>query len=237
MTESRFRLLEIEMLRRKVAPHHVRRAVLELQCHHLDLIEQALARGATPEEAELVADEALGSDAVIIERYLQQKELQSRAQEWSAGYVLAPLLGFAGVFFAVMVALIAIVTHLSPELHHMRIPAVLSHDMGVVVSALFLWVIPVSVAMAFGVLAGRQHVAFRWLSAGVVILSIVAAQMNVQFDLTGGSPAGLVDAGIGFSTGNMPHELLHALTMAALALIPAAWLRHWAMSRGVAALG
>jgi hypothetical protein len=234
MTEYRFRLLEIEMLRRGVAPHHVRRAVLELQCHHLDLIEQALERGATPEQAESSADEALGSDAVIIERYLQQRELRNRAQEWGAGYVLGPLLGFAAVFFALMVALIAFLTHLSPELHHMRIPTVLSHDMGVAVRALFLWVMPVAVAMAFGLLAGRQHVAFRWLSAGVVILAIVAAQMNVEFVLTGGSPAGLVDAGIGFSTGNVPHEFLHALTMAVLALIPAAWLRHWAMARGVA---
>ena len=94
--------------------------------------------------------------------------------------------------------------------------------------------IQVAAAMTFGALAGRHHVAFRWLSAGVVILAIVAAQVNVQFVLTGGSPAGLVGAGIGFSTGNLPYELMHALTMAAVALVPAAWLRHRAMSRGVA---
>lgn len=230
MTHDRFPLLETELIRRGVAPRHVRRAMLELKCHHLDLIDQALARGATPEQAELSADEALGSDAILIERYARQRELHRRPQDWGAGYVLAPLLGFAGVFVAVMVALIALVTHFSPELHHMRVPAGVSHDMGIVVRALFLWVIPIAVAMAFGVLAGRHHVAFRWLSAGIVVLSLVAAQMNVQFVLTGGSPAGLVDAGIGFSTGNVPRELLHALTMAALALIPAAWMRHWAMA-------
>lgn len=234
MTEYRFRLLEIEMIRRGVAPRHAQRAVLELQCHHLDLIEHALARGEPPEEAELSADETLGSDAVLIERYVQQHELRNRAREWGAGYVLAPLLGFAGVFVAVMVVLIAIVTHLAPVLHHVRVPAGLSHDMGVLIRALFLWVIPVAVAMAFGILAGRQHVAFCWLSAGVVILAIVAAQMNVEFVVTGGSPAGMVDAGIGFSTGNLLHELRHALIMAALALVPAAWLRHRAISRGIA---
>lgn len=234
MTHDRFRLLEMELVRRGVAPRHVRRAVIELQCHHLDLIDQALARGATPEQAELSADEALGSDAILIERYARQRVLQSRPQDWGAGYVLAPLLGFAGVFVAVMVALVALLTHFAPELHHMKVPAGVSHDMAIIVRALFLWVIPVAVAMAFGVLAGRHHVAFRWLSAGILILSIVAAQMNVQFVLTGGSPAGLVDAGIGFSTGNVPHELLRALAMAALALIPAAWMRHWAISRGVA---
>jgi hypothetical protein len=234
MSEHRFRLLEIEMLRRGVAPRHVRRAVIELQCHHLDLIDQALARGETPEQAESSADRALGSDTVLIERYARQKELQSRADDWGAGYLLAPLLGFACVFAAVMVALIALLTHFAPELHHMRVPAALGRDMGILVRALFLWVMPVAVAMGFGVLAGRQHIALRWLSAGIVILAIVAAQMNVQFVLTGGSPAGLVNAGIGFSTANLLHELLHALTMAALALIPAAWLRHRAMSRGIA---
>jgi len=234
MTEYRFRRLEIEMLRRGVAPRHARRAVIEWQCHHLDLIDQALVHGATPEQAEASADEALGSDAVLLERYAQQKELRRRAQDWGAGYVLAPLLGFAAVFLGVMVALIAFLTDLTPELHHIRIPVVLSHDMGVAVRAFFLWIVPVAVAMAFGALAGRHHIAFRWLSVGVVILAIVAAQMNVEFVLTGGSPAGLLDAGIGFSTGNVPHELLHALVMAALALIPAAWLRHWVMSRGIA---
>jgi hypothetical protein len=234
MTHDRFRLLEMELIRRGVAPRHVRRAVLELKCHHLDLIDRALARGATPEQAESSADEALGCDAIVIDRYVRQRELQCRPQDWGAGYVLAPLLGFAGVFLAVMVALIAVVTHFSPELHHMKVPAGLSHDMGILVRALFLWVIPVTVAMVFGVLAGRQHIALRWLSAGIVILSVVAAQMNVQFVLTGGSPAGLVDAGIGFSTANLPHELLHALTVAALALIPAAWLRHRAMLKEIA---
>lgn len=234
MTHDRFRLLEMELVRRGVAPRHVRRAVLELKCHHLDLIDQALARGATPEQAELRADEALGSDALFIEGYSRQRELLSRAPDWGAGYVFAPLLGFAGAFVAVMVALIAVVSHFSPELHHMRVPAGLSHDLAIIFRALCLWVIPIAVAMVFGVLAGRHHVAFRWLSAGIVVLSLVVAQMNVQFVLTGGSPAGLVNAGIGFSTGNVPHEILRALTMAALALIPAAWLRHWVMSKEIA---
>ncbi len=234
MTEYRFRRLEIEMLRRGVAPRHARRAVLEWQCHHLDLIDQALARGATPDQAEAGADEALGSDAVLLERYVREKELRRRAEDWGAGYVFAPVVGFTGVFVAVMGMLIAVLSRLSPALHHVTVPAALSHDMGIVVRVLFLWVTPVAVAAAFGALAGRHHVAFRWLSAGVLILSLVAAQMNVELVLTGGSPAGLLDAGIGFSTVDVPQELLHALTMAALALIPAAWLRHRVMSRGLA---
>lgn len=234
MSKHRFRLLEIEMIRRGVAPRHARRAALELEGHHRELVEQALGRGETSDQAEQGAHAVLGSDAVLIDRYASQQELRSWGYRWRAGYVLAPLLGFAGVFAATMLVLVAISRRLIPELHHVSDPAALNHGIDVAFSALLLWAIPAAIAMGFGALAGRQHIAFRWLSAGVVVLSICAAQMNVGFALVGGSPRGLVNAGIGFSTGNLPHELLHALAMVALTLIPAAWLRHRVMSGRVA---
>src|SRR6185312_15867699 len=101
------------------------------------------------------------------------------------------------------------------------------HGMDELVSVLLLWVSPVMVAMGFGALAGRHRIALRWLTTGVLVLCTVAASMNVQFVLTGGSPAGVVGAGIGFSTGNARHELLRVLAMAALALVPAVGLRYW----------
>lgn len=233
MNKHRFRLLEVAMIRHGVSLRHARRAALELQCHHRDLVAQALARGETPGQAEQGAHEALGSDAVLIARYASQKELRSWAYRWRAGYILAPLLGFAGAFVAVMLALIAISHGLVAELHHASYPAALSHGIDVAFGVLLLWVIPASIAMAFGALAGRQHIALGWLSAGVVVLSACAAQMNVSFILAG-SPHGSVGAGIGFSTTRLPHELLHALALVALTLIPAAWLRHRVMSGRVA---
>lgn len=231
MTKHRFRLLRMEMIRRGVALRHARRAALELECHHQDLIEQAIARGETPEKAQASADDALGSDAMLLERYAHQQELQSRAYRWRAGYVLAPLLGFATVFTATLLALVEISTHLQAALHHIRIPAPFTHGLDWLATALLLWLTPMAVAIGFGVLAGRQHIAFRWLSAGIVVLCLFAAQMNVSVVLTGGSPAGLISAGIGFSTVNLPHEVLRVLAMAAVALIPAAWLRYRMMSR------
>lgn len=72
MSKHRFRLLEIEMIRRGEALRHARRAALELECHHRELVEQALGRGETPEQAQWSADEVLGGDAVLIERYASQ---------------------------------------------------------------------------------------------------------------------------------------------------------------------
>lgn len=233
MSKHRFRLLEIQMIRRGVALRHARRAALELECHYRELAEQALARGESPEQAERSAQEALGADAVLIERYAAQLELQSWTYRWRAGYVLAPLLGFAAVFTLVMLVLVVGVSHL-PGLHHSRIPRFLTHDMNIWVSTMLLWVMPVAVAMGFGALAGRRHIAFRWLSAGIVVLCICAALMNVRFVVTGGSPAGVASAGIGFSTANAPQELLRLAAMMALTLVPAAWLRYRAMSRQAA---
>jgi hypothetical protein len=231
MSKKRFRSLEIEMLRRGVALRHARRAALELECHHRELVEQALGRGEIPEHAEQSAHETLGADAVIVERYASQKELQSWAYRWRAGYLLAPLLGFACLFVAVLTALIALSTHLSAPLHHMRIPPGVSHDLDALVSVLLLWVCPTLVAFGFGALAGRHRIGLRWLMAGIVVLCIGAALTNVRFVLTGGSPAGVIGAGIGFSTSGLPREILRSLSMATVAVIPAAWLRHWVMSR------
>ncbi len=233
MSKHRFRLLEMEMIRRGVALRHARRAALELECHYRDLAEQALARGESPEEAERSAQEALGADAVLIERYAAQLELQGWTYRWRAAYVLAPLVGFAAAFALAMLALVVGVSHL-PGLHHGRVPRLLTHEMDVWVSTMLLWVMPVAVAMGFGALAGRQQIAFRWLSAGIVVLGICTALMNVRFVLTGGSPAGLASAGIGFSTANAPQELLRMADMVALTLVPAAWLRYRAISRQAA---
>jgi len=234
MSERRFRLLETEMIRRGVALRHARRAALELEGHYRELVDQALARDETPEQAQQSAHEALGSDAVLIDRYTREKELRSWAYPWRAVYLLAPLLGFACLFVAMMAALIAASGRLSTELHHVSDPRALVHDVNLALTVLLLWVMPAVIAMGVGALAGRQHIALRWLSAGIVVLSIITAQMNVRFAITSGSPHGLVGAGIGLSTGHLPYELLHVLALVALTLIPAAWLRRRVMSRWLA---
>lgn len=230
MSKHRFRLLEIEMIRRGVALRHARRAAVELQGHHRELVEQALARGDSPEQAERGADDTLGSDALLIERYASQRELRSWAYRWRLGYVLAPLLGFAGAFAGAMLVVAAICQPLLAALQHESNPGALNHPVNVVLSMLLLWLIPAAVAIGFGALAGRQHIALRWLSAGIVVLAICAAQMNVQLTLAGASQHGSLGAGIGFSTTHWPRELLHMLALVALMLIPAAWLRHRVMS-------
>jgi len=234
MSKHRFHLLAIAMLRRGVALRHARRAALELQCHHRELVAQALGRGETAAQAQQSADAALGSDPVLIERYASQRELRSWAYRWRAGYVLAPLLGFAAAFAGTILVLAAISKPLVAALRHVSHPGVLNHRIDVVFSLLMLWLIPVVIAVGFGALAGKQHIALRWLSAGIVVLSICATLMNVQVALVGGSAHGSIGAGIGFNTTHLLPDLLHVSALVALTLIPAAWLRHRVMSGRVA---
>lgn len=225
MNDHRFRLLEIAMVRRGVALRHARRAALELECHHRELVEQALARGESPGHAQQSAHQTLGSDAVLIERYARQKELRSWACRWRAAYLVAPLLGFMAVSTAEMGSLVVIASHLSPRMRHMRLPGLLTHDIDFLVRVLVLWVIPVAVAIAVGVLANRQRIALRWPLAGILLLCAVVALMKVRFVVTGGSPAGYARAAIGLNSARLPHQLLRAVLTSVIALVPIGWLR------------
>lgn len=226
MSKQRFLLLEIEMIRRGVALRHARRAALELESHHRELTGQALTRGETPEQAERSAHEALGSDALLIERYARQRELHSMAHSCRAGYVLAPLLGFLGASVAAMLSLVTIVSHLPVALEHVRVPGLLTSGIDLTVSLFLVWVLPVVVAIGFGALANRQQIAFRWPLAGIVLLCVFTAIMNVSFVLTGGPHPGFATAGLTFDLARLPGQLFHAACTAALALAPVVWLRH-----------
>lgn len=233
MSKQRFLLLEIEMVRRGVAPRHARRAALELESHHRELIDQALTRGETLARAEEGAHEALGSDALLIERYARQQELLSMTHGWRAGYVLAPLLGFLGAAAAAMLLLVTAVTHLSVALHQIHVPGLLTRGIDITVSAFFVWVLPIAVAIAFGALANRRQIAFRWPLAGIVLLCMVSALVNVSFVLTGGPQPGFARAGLTLDLASLPDRLFHAACTAALALGPVVWLRHRSAWRGL----
>jgi hypothetical protein len=226
MSKQRFLLLEIEMVRRGVALRHARRAALELESHHRELTDQALTRGEAPEQAQQSAHEALGSDALLIERYVHQKELQSTSYGCRAGYLLAPLLGFVGVSVAVMLLLVVVLTHLPVAWDDVHVPGFLTSGIDFTVSTFFLWVLPVAVAIGFGALANRRQIAFRWPLTGIVLLCVVTALANVSFVLTGGPHPGFAKAGLTVDLASLPNQLFHAACTAAFALAPVVWLRH-----------
>ena len=225
MSERRFRDLEEALICRGVAARHARRAVIEMESHHRELVKEALERGATPEDAGRSAHEVIGADLTLIERFACRKELRSWSSRWPLGYVLAPLVTSVGLSIAVMLGLLGIANRLAGYLHHVRIPVNVSGAINFAVVVLFLWVLPIAVALGFGIIAWRRRVALFWPVAGIVSLCFVAALLNVQFILTGGPHPGLAGAGIGLQLKALPYDLGRALGKAALPLIVLGWLR------------
>lgn len=91
MSAINWRNLKLTLLREGVAPKYARRTVDELQQHLKDLESEALAAGASQEEARLQAYRAIGNEESIVREVLARPELKS----WLYRY---PALMIAAVF-------------------------------------------------------------------------------------------------------------------------------------------
>lgn len=231
MSEHRFGNLQEALIRRGVAVRFARRAMLEIEAHHRDLLEAALCRGESPEQARRSADAAIGTDSTLIERFASRKELRSWSYRWPAGYGLAPILCFAGLGFGLMYALWRTLHAIWPHSADAKVSAAVATHINFAMSAVFLWLLPISLGMGFALLAYRRRICLRWPIAGILLLCAVAALVNVGFGVRGGPHPLFLEAGIGFAAKTLPEELARALSKAALALIPLAWLKFCAESR------
>lgn len=226
MSEHRFRNLGEALLRRGVALRYAHRAEIEIEAHHRDLVEEALARGESAEEARRGADAAIGTDDTLVERFASRKELQSWSHRFPVAYGLAPILCFSCLGVALMAATGAAMHAIWPHPHDAQISASLARHINVALISLFLWILPISLAMGFGLLAHRRGVSLRWPVAGILLLCTAVALVNVGFGVGGGPKPLFLQAGIGFGTKMLPQEIARALSKAIPALIPLAWLKY-----------
>jgi len=75
----------------------------------------------------------------------------------------------------------------------------------------------------FAVVAYRRGVSLRWPFAGIALLSVLASLANVSVRFTGGSNAGEIGAGLGFSPQSLPGQLARVIVLTSLAFV-ALWL-------------
>lgn len=213
-------------MRRGVALRYARRAALEIATHHRDLMDEALARRESAEEALRSADAAIGSSDMLIEHFASRKELRSWSHRFPLAYGIAPLLCFGLLAVALMAALGAAMHLIWPRPLAVHISAGLVADINLAMVTTFLWILPISLAMGFGLFAYRQRMALRWPMVGILLLCSVAALVNVGFGVGDGPKPLFLQAGIGFGTKKLAHEFAGALSRAIPALLPLAWMKY-----------
>lgn len=218
MADRPFADLKEALLQGGIAPGHVRRAVTELEDHWNALVADELRRGSNEEHARAEARRILGSDALLIDRYLARTELRAWAYRRPAlWFTLMPLVSYVAVSLATMTSMILAVQLMLGYLKKMLIPDGISHLISGSVHLIFLWVYPSLIAAGFAVLGNRRRIARPWPIIGIVVLSVIASLINVDFVLTGGPKPGSAGAGIGFSTRNLLQPMTRTVTIALVA--------------------
>jgi hypothetical protein len=221
MADARFDRLREALLRSGVAARNVRRALLEIESHFLQLIEEAHARGCNDRDARIEAHELLGSNHTLVQRFAAQPALLAWSRRWPAiWFTLLPMITYAAVSAATLLAVLASARHMSPYLHRVHVAASVTDEIDLAARIALLWLFPSCVAIAFATLAYRRRVALRFPLIGIVAMSALASLCNVVVRFTGGPAPGEVGAGIGLSAASLPGQLMRGAVLAALALVP-----------------
>ncbi len=201
------------LLKAGIAPAVVRRAISERCAHHEDLRARALAGGATVAEADAQAGQSLGSDEAFIAQYAAQPNLHSWGARWPA---LTFLAGPLAISFAIAAMIMYAFTWMASAFYP---SAARPQDLQVgyyAVRSLAHYVGPVAVATCFGVYALRRRTPGAWPLAGMLILVVsFAAVQLVQKGHFAGAP----------SLPWLPGFALRSCAMAAAVLVPYLWWR------------
>ncbi len=224
MAEGQFQALREALLRAGIAPRHVCRAVGEISDHYEVLVAAAIAGGAEDHEARLAARDLLGSDSALVSRYADQPELHAWPSRFPAAwFTLLPMLGFLAALAAAFAAIVLLGDHWSAALHRIQLRREVTLRIDLAVRILLLWVLPLLLAAGFAMQAWRRRIAPAWPGAGVLLLSALAAVLNVGLKITGGAVPGEASAGMGISADTWPGQAAHALVIAA-AVVGPLWL-------------
>ena len=216
MDESRLRRLREKLLVAGVAAKYARRATLELEGHYQQLIEDALEHGESPDSARRSALRLIGSDDVILARFIEMPELRSLPRR-------RPRFTFAFLPFLSTIVLALVFVAALVGMSHIG----LATDWRVqqlffTLRGALMWVLPVAVSGVFAVVAHRHRVPVQWPILATVVICTMVALVNVELTLTslGGELGGDLAIGIPFSLAALKGVSLRALVTAAAVILP-----------------
>jgi hypothetical protein len=217
----RFSDLREELLRAGVAAPRIRRAVLEIESHFQQVVDEEVARGTSDHYARSEAHRLLGTNQTLVQHYAARPEFRAWSRRWPAiWFTLVLLAAYLALSILSLAILHAVVESMSDYLRHVHIAPQVTYRIDLVARIVFLWLFPWFVAIAFAVLAYRRRVALHWPIAGIVAVSILASLINVTVTLTGGPTPGEYGAGIGFSAQSLPGQMTRAVIIASLVSVP-----------------
>ena len=221
MVDQRFNELREALLRAGVASRNVRRAVLEIESHFQQLIDEERGRGNSDRDARIEAHRRLGTNQLLVQRYAALPELRAWSRRWPGiCFVLLPLITYLLISGAVLMAVLGLAHEFEPYLHRVHIAPHVTYAIDRAARIMLLWLFPWFVAAAFAILAYRRRVALRWPLIGIIAISALTSLTNVEVTLTGGPTPGQVGAGIGISAHALPEQLTRTAILALSALAP-----------------
>ena len=174
---DRFANLREELLRKGIAPRHVRRYLGELNDHFDDLVREESARGLQRHTAEATAHERLGSDDELAAAMLARPDLRSIGARFPwALFGIAPVVALALLLLAAVFVEIGLVKIAQGE----GLPSpnwiksfVAAWDWAM------MYAFPVIVAALFYSIGIRQRMKMRWLVSGVILIAVLGAAVHV----------------------------------------------------------
>jgi hypothetical protein len=221
MVDQRFSELREGLLRAGVATRKIRRAILEIESHFQQLVDEEVARGTSDHCARSEAHRRLGSNHTLVQHYAARPEFRAWSRRWPAiWFTLVALAAYVALSISSLAILHTVVEHMRDYLRHVYIAPQVTYRIDLAARIVFLWLFPWFVAIAFAVLAYRRRVALHWPVVGIVVISILASLINVTVTLTGGPTPGEYGAGIGFSTQSLPGQMTRAAIIASLVAVP-----------------
>ncbi|MBB6251992.1 permease prefix domain 1-containing protein [Nitrospirillum iridis] len=203
-----------------IAPRHARRYVAELRDHAADLVEEEMAAGLPPDEADARALSRLGGPDELVHAMVVRGDFRSwgvRAP-WAV-YGLGSLGGLAAAY-ALAVAILAgiIETHRPGWDAHPELPlwfdtafAFIRYGTGVLA--------PPALGGLFALMATRQRMAVRWPTIALLIIAIAGAAGTWSFD-PGDSHGSPMELGLTFGLSTVDSSLRHIVINLLLTLAP-----------------
>lgn len=208
-----FAALEERLLRSGVRPTSVRRYLGELRDHVDDVTEELRLTGLPEQIARQRALTRLGD----VEALAQPMKHDRRFRSWAgkapwAVYLMAPLVGSAGLTALIIAALIS-QTGTGPVPSWFGQAGIAAEYMvGGGLSVLSAWLVMI--------VAFRQRSNWIWPAVGLGLSIIWGAAFNFSLSLAPSADAGALTVGL-----SMPSPI-HLLTLAIIAFVPALVMRH-----------